>query len=698
MTVRNTTILILSLTLAGLMVILYLSSRHILLGSFQRLEQAQVQRNVQRVNDALHNEMDILTRLANDWAQWDDMYAFARSRDPEFVRSNLVPSTFTVLHLTTFAVLDTQRQVMYEGMYDAARGTIVPLPAHFHAFARTSPLLQVMRQPDDGFTGIITFPDGLWLIAAQPILTSDGDGPARGTLLISRRIDASLIAHLKTLTQLSLSLFAEADRALPADCRAALSRLTGATTWLAVPLDARQIAGYTRLHGVDARSTVLARIEQPRRIYQQGVASIRYFLLWLLVAGLIVGLVTIYLLEATVLRRVTRLLQRVDEIGSAGDLALRVDLPGQDELASLGASMNGMLEALENAQQDDVQREEALRASEERFRYLFAVEPDALIAIAPDDGITVDALMRHADLAMYRAKEQGRNRCQFFTADMSAVLSERRLLEGQLRRALDNGEFTVLYQPQVDVLSRRIFGVEVLIRWQHPDRGTVSPLHFIPVAEETGLIEPIGEWVLRTACAQTQAWHQAGMTDLRVAVNLSARQFERQTLAANIERVLAETGLAPEALELEITESTAMRDWRRTATVLRQLRDFGIQIAIDDFGTGHCSFGYLQRFPVTTLKMDRTFIQELLAGPTNPAIVHAIVVLGQALGLTLIAECVETHDQLRMLCEQGCNRFQGYYFSKPLPAAECERLMMAGPILLPADIAARFPLVAGAVE
>ena len=304
------------------------------------------------------------------------------------------------------------------------------------------------------------------------------------------------------------------------------------------------------------------------------------------------------------------------------------------------------------------------------------------ITVAPHDGTSVDVLMRNADMAMYKAKSQGRATFCFYSAEMSEVLAQRRVLAAELRTALERQEFYLCYQPQVDVTTRRIFGVEALLRWRHPTLGEIPPLQFIPVAEETGLIEPIGEWVLHAACEQACDWLRHGH-HISMAVNLSARQFERRQIVETVRRTLAETGLPADALELEITESTAMQDIDYAITTLSQLRALGVQIAIDDFGTGHCSFGYLKRFPVSTLKIDRTFIQDMIAEPHNAAIVQAITVLGQAFNLSLIAECVETRPQLDRLRESGCQRFQGFLFSKPLSADDCGSLI--------ADASALFP-------
>lgn len=297
------------------------------------------------------------------------------------------------------------------------------------------------------------------------------------------------------------------------------------------------------------------------------------------------------------------------------------------------------------------------------------------IAFYPNDGDNSETLMKHADIAMYRAKEQGRNNYQLFTPAMNDRILARQAMENSLRHALDRGEFIVFYQPQVHTGTGRITGMEALVRWLHPERGVVTPDQFIPIAEETGLIVPLGEWVLYTACAQNKAWQKAGWPPMRVTVNISAYQFRQQNLAETVARVLEETGLEPGWLELEITESTAMKDVEYTVSILRDLSAMGIQIAIDDFGTGYSSLNYLKRFPIHTLKIDRFFVRDIITSPEDAAIVTAIIVLGQNLNLKVIAEGVETEEQMVFLKQRRCEEMQGYLFSRPVPAGEFEKLL-----------------------
>lgn len=291
------------------------------------------------------------------------------------------------------------------------------------------------------------------------------------------------------------------------------------------------------------------------------------------------------------------------------------------------------------------------------------------IALYPHDGETGELLLKHAELAMYAAKQQGKNTHQFFSAEMHLRAQERRDLEGKLRRALQNDEFFLVYQPQIDLRSGRMFGVEALLRWRHPVDGMISPAKFIPVAEETGLILPLGEWVLRAACAQNQAWLAAGQPPLQMAVNFSGHQVRQKGVAALVGRVLRETGLAPNYLELELTESSLMENAQETIRTLVELKALGIQLSVDDFGTGYSSLSYLKHFPIDRLKIDQSFTRDIEEDPDDRGIVEAIIGLARSLALRVIAEGVETEGALAILQRLGCDEAQGYYFAKPLEAA-----------------------------
>jgi len=297
------------------------------------------------------------------------------------------------------------------------------------------------------------------------------------------------------------------------------------------------------------------------------------------------------------------------------------------------------------------------------------------VAVYPSDGDDPETLVKNADIAMYRAKESGRNNFQFYTAAMNERLLERLRIEGDLRNALERDEFVLHYQPQIDLDTGRTIGMEALIRWQHPSLGMIPPLRFIGLAEETGLIVPIGEWVLRTACAQAAAWQRAGLGALRVGVNLSARQFAQHDLVHMVSSTLADTGLPPHLLELELTESLVMTDVDRAIDVLGELKSLGVQLSLDDFGTGHSSLSYLKRLPIDALKIDQSFVRDITHTPDDAAIVASIISLAHNLRRHVIAEGVETLEQLTYLQSHGCREMQGFYFSKPVPPDLFERLL-----------------------
>jgi predicted signal transduction protein with EAL and GGDEF domain len=293
------------------------------------------------------------------------------------------------------------------------------------------------------------------------------------------------------------------------------------------------------------------------------------------------------------------------------------------------------------------------------------------IAIAPNDGLDADQLLKNADMALYKAKADGRGTFRFFEGEMDARAQQRRLLEMELRSALQNGEFELCYQPLVATQTREIEGFEALVRWRHPERGIVSPGEFIAVAEDTGLIVALGEWVLRHACAEATTWG----SDIKLAVNISSVQFRSKNLLRTVVSALASASLPASRLELEITESVMLQDSEGTLATLTQLRELGVGIAVDDFGTGYSSLSYLQRFPVTKIKIDRSFINSIGEKKGGSAVVRAVVEIARSLRMTATAEGVETEHQIAKLCKIGCNQAQGYLFSPPVAAARARELL-----------------------
>lgn len=301
------------------------------------------------------------------------------------------------------------------------------------------------------------------------------------------------------------------------------------------------------------------------------------------------------------------------------------------------------------------------------------LSPSIGIAVYPDDGETPSTLIKNADAAMYLAKEKGRNNYQFYTPLLNARTLDRLKLEYDLRSALDQGQFELHYQPQIDVQTKRVYGAEALVRWRHPERGLVPPNHFIPIAEEIGLIIPLGAWVIAEAARQVKLWQAAGFGELVVSVNISALQFHQAGFLNEVQGILERAGTAPSSLELELTESMLMTDMEVSIQVLQAFRDLGYRIAIDDFGTGFSCLNYLRRLPVNILKIDQSFVRDMQTDNASLAIVTSIIRLAESLGMETIAEGVETADETSVLAGQGCHLMQGYHFSKPLPVVQFEQ-------------------------
>jgi EAL domain-containing protein (putative c-di-GMP-specific phosphodiesterase class I) len=299
--------------------------------------------------------------------------------------------------------------------------------------------------------------------------------------------------------------------------------------------------------------------------------------------------------------------------------------------------------------------------------------------------------MKHADFAMYHAKDNGRDNRQFFKHDMNMRALERQSLENGLRHALQRKEFSLHYQPKLNLQSGAIVGVEALIRWIHPELGLVSPADFIPIAEESGLIVPIGRWVLAEACHQARAWQHLGLAPIRIGINISAVELRAGDLVEFMRHLIATTGLSPLVLELELTETFLMQDSSSTSTVLHALRDIGLHLALDDFGTGYSSLNHLKRFPIDTLKIDRSFVHGITTNSDDASIVAAVISMGNHLHMRVIAEGVENLEQLAFLQHHECPYGQGYYFSRPVAAPECTQLLRRGIAMTMPPVAVEAP-------
>lgn len=360
--------------------------------------------------------------------------------------------------------------------------------------------------------------------------------------------------------------------------------------------------------------------------------------------------------------------KRLEKCTRDGDTVARL---GGDEFTVILEDINHVDDAANVARKILVALEPAIKLDEHEV----FMTPSIGVTIYPVDDTSENNLLKNADTAMYRAKERGRNGFQFYTAGMNTRTIERLELEAGLRRALKNDEFVLYYQPKIAIDNRQIIGAEALIRWQHKKLGLIPPMEFIPIAEETGLIVPIGEWVIQTACKQVASWQEAGFSGLRMAVNISARQFRDSDIVKVVLDAVIQTNINPRDLEVEITESMLMEDTSVNIAALKELKDNGVHISIDDFGTGYSSLSYLKRFNIDALKIDKSFVRDITTDSDDAAIASAVIALGQSLRLIVVAEGVETEDQLVFLKTQGCHEAQGYLFSRPLTAANFIQLL-----------------------
>ncbi|MEN9205833.1 MAG: EAL domain-containing protein [Thermostichales cyanobacterium DRC_bins_46] len=363
------------------------------------------------------------------------------------------------------------------------------------------------------------------------------------------------------------------------------------------------------------------------------------------------------ILQKTIAQRLSLELKPIDTLSQIGNREFVLMSQELQKLDTISGVVARILDALS----------QVYRVGEEEINLSFNV---GIVVKRFTEDTTPEQILQEAHSALYQAQKQGRNCYQFYSPDLNFQLRERLQIETGLYEALSQNQLRVFYQPVVNLKTQKVTAVEALLRWQHPTLGMVPPVKFIPVAEESGLILPIGEWVLRTACHDHHAWQKLGIPPLKVAVNLSGRQFETDDLMDKINRILEETGMDPQYLKLEVTESFLMRDIQRSVGVLSALRQRGIDLALDDFGTGYSSLSYLKKLPINYLKIDRSFVTDLETNPESTVVTDAIIALGKSLSLTITAEGIETQAQLDYLLERGCDEGQGYFFSPPLPTTD----------------------------
>ena len=768
------------------------------------LEDKYIIENVERTKKEIFKEIEVLDTIVMDWAVWDNSYQFMIDKNPEYIKANLSEDTLNNLKINIMLFIDNKGNLVHGEGYDLQKKESVPIDEALLKYIKDHSLLQ-NNDVKYRKSGIITLNGkDLILLSICPILTSAGEGPINGYIVLGANFTEKKIAdigeELNSEIKLTFLKDFEYDRKF-FDLKDDKIQIDAVSD--------QKIIGRAFLDDIDGKHLLLLSIEKNRDINNIGEAGIKATLWLLLGLFFLFAIIITVILDRGILLRFQELSNDIRKIGEGKDLSVRLKRQNiDDELTDVSNEINGMLGALERSQLFLSKSESALKKAieklqdevlehektQEQIKYIayhdtltglpnrnllnellvhsitlaernnkcmavlfldidgfkmindskghgmgdqilqevaerllktlrksdviarhggdeFIViieeldncsgveliankiincfqEPFHLenqdyflttsvgVAVYPADGQTPDMLIKNADIAMYKAKENGKNQYLFCTPVMKDVANETMELSTNLYRAIEKNELELYYQPQLSCHNNQIMGVEALIRWRHPVMGLISPAKFIPIAEKTGLILPIGEWVLRTACQQNKKWQEQGLPKIRMGVNLSLRQFHNNDLLNLVESVLKETKLAPQYLELEITETIAMKEKSYIINTLNAFRQIGVSIAIDDFGTEYSSLSYLKHLPVDRLKVAMQFIRGIGIDHKDEALAKGIIVLAKSIGMNVIAEGVETKEQLEFIKNHNCDEIQGYYFFKPLIEAEMTKLLI----------------------
>ena len=768
------------------------------------LEDKYIIENVERTKKEIFKEIEVLDTIVMDWAVWDNSYQFMIDKNPEYIKANLSEDTLNNLKVNIMLFIDNKGNLVHGEGYDLQKKESVPIDEALLKYIKDHSLLQ-NNDVKYRKSGIVTLNGkDLILLSICPILTSAGEGPINGYIVLGANFTEKKIAdigeELSSEIKLTFLKDFEYDRKF-FDLKDDKIQIDAVSD--------QKIIGRAFLDDIDGKHLLLLSIEKNRDINNIGEAGIKATLWLLLGLFFLFAIIITVILDRGILLRFQELSNDIRKIGEGKDLSVRLKRQNiDDELTDVSNEINGMLGALERSQLFLSKSESALKKAieklqdevlehektQEQIKYIayhdtltglpnrnllnellvhsitlaernnkcmavlfldidgfkmindskghgmgdqilqevaerllktlrksdviarhggdeFIViieeldncsgveliankiincfqEPFHLenqdyflttsvgVAVYPADGQTPDMLIKNADIAMYKAKENGKNQYLFCTPVMKDVANETMELSTNLYRAIEKNELELYYQPQLSCHNNQIMGIEALIRWRHPVMGLISPAKFIPIAEKTGLILPIGEWVLRTACQQNKKWQEQGLPKIRMGVNLSLRQFHNNDLLNLVESVLKETKLAPQYLELEITETIAMKEKSYIINTLNAFRQIGVSIAIDDFGTEYSSLSYLKHLPVDRLKVAMQFIRGIGIDHKDEALAKGIIVLAKSIGMNVIAEGVETKEQLEFLKNHNCDEIQGYYFFKPLIEAEMTKLLI----------------------
>ena len=725
-------------------------ARGILVHSFATIEGEQARLSIERVRKALQADIEQLDAATADYALRNDAYDFLSGHGPDFVATNFSRATLDTLHIQLVWIADAQggTVVNLTSSEDSGEPLVAIPPAALTVLKQSAPSLAAPTPSSDHPARLIRLPGGILAFSAMYVLRTDRSGPPAGILVFGRYLDDTLTARLAETSQspVRLTLVGDSDEPDATDRFATGEWLTSDAKSLVSHALLRDVKG--RPLAVLSTTVTRAALLLGERTIAYVVAGL--LICFALVVILLVTLLNRnWRVRATIQRewldqqrKISRLARRDALTGLPNRLHLQRLLPrllaraGRDgtRLAllymdldhfknvndSLGhGSGDKLLTTISQrlrasvAAHDVVIRmggdefvviatllpdAEVVNSIADRIRSVLSVpmdldgvnlsiSPSIGISVYPEDGSDPEQLLKHADIALYHAKDQGRGNHQFYTPEMNARLRERLWLERALHQALDNNELTIEYQPCYDLQTLRPVSLEALIRWRSADGGFVPPSRFIPVAEQSGLILQIGDWVLKRVCQQLAEWQREHVPLVPVSVNISVRQFEHVQLASVVSALAQEVGIDANLLHFEITESAAMQNSQQYMGALQALRALGSRILIDDFGTGYSSLSYLKHLPIDTLKIDRAFVRDMVQDANDAAIVRAIVGVAKSLSLQLVAEGIESAEQLECLRKLDCECGQGFYLSPPVSAEVCRGILwqLRGP-RPPADL------------
>jgi len=748
----------------ALIVVVFSSTRFLLLHSFRTIETAEARQSIERVNQALQMELQRLATAAIDNGHWDVAFDYANGRHDSFVTENFTRDGLDVIRMQVVWIADASGKTRVSlGTRGAPPGTLLQLPPDLLArIEKYAPAL-VTADSTEAPVRLMRVPDGVLAFSTVRILRSNHGGPSPGLLVFGHYFDDEVLQHLEVTSQSPVKLI------LLDEHGAALANVQNPVAqWLAAVSqhndtliqtnNGETLDSYALLRDVEGRPLAVLANRVSHAALQLGRRTITGVFLALLIAfsvllgvlltimnrgwrthavaqrqsisqqrqfsrlarrDVVTGLPNrVYLqkLLPRLIRRAARDQGRLallyidldhfknvnDSLGhAAGDKLLlavahrlRAAVSTQDVVVRMGGDEFVIVaNMLPNAQvvnsiADRIRR--ALVVPLDLDGITMFASPSIGISVFPEDGVDAEQLLKHADIALNHAKDRGRGNHQFYTPEMNVRLRERFGLERALRQALERNELSVEYQPSFDLQTLRPVSLEALLRWRTADGTYIPPSRFIPIAEQSGLIVDIGEWVLRTVCLQLSEWQRQHVPLLPVSVNISVRQFEHTDLATVVSVLADELGIDASLLHFEITESAAMQNSQQHLGSLQALRNQGSRILIDDFGTGYSSLSYLKHLPIDTLKIDRAFVRDMAVDANDAAIVRAIVGVAKSLGLQLVAEGIETAEQLECLRKLDCECGQGFYFSPPVSAESCRAMLWqlrgpARPVAVTAD-------------